>query len=241
MKDEYSLRMVRRQMCLIGSSMIDELRMAELLCTRLCHDLTGPIGAVNNGAEFLSEDGASMQAQAIELITSSAFSAVTRLQFYRMAYGKVKDQGEANLSEKQKIANDYFTGTKITLDWPDSHTDAAGVSISIKMSRLIFNLLIVASSTLIRGGTIAVRIGQEPGGSKLVTITASGAGLKWEAENEKLLTGDVTVCELTPKNVQTYLTRRFAEEIRATISYRAGSEELMLQVTQPPENIMPLK
>ena len=76
--------------------MIDELRMAELLCTRLCHDLTGPIGAVSNGAEFLSEEGFNMQGQAVELITSSAFSAVTRLQFYRMAYGKVRDHGEAS-------------------------------------------------------------------------------------------------------------------------------------------------
>src|SRR6185295_12252219 len=135
--------------------MIEELRMAELLCTRLCHDLTGPIGAVNNGAEFLSEEGFNMQGQAVELIVSSAFSAVTRLQFYRMAYGKMKDHGEANLAEKQKIASDFFAGSKITLDWPDTSTDAAGVSISIKMSRLIYNMLIIASSTLIRGGNIA--------------------------------------------------------------------------------------
>src|ERR1700722_10587188 len=98
--------------------MIDELRMAELLCTRLCHDLTGPIGAVNNGAEFLSEEGFNLQSQAVELIISSAFSAVTRLQFYRMAYGKVRDHGEANLAEKQKLATDFFTDSKITLDWP---------------------------------------------------------------------------------------------------------------------------
>ena len=48
--------------------MTDQLRMAELLCTRLCHDLTGPIGAVNNGAEFLSEEGFNLQNQAVELI-----------------------------------------------------------------------------------------------------------------------------------------------------------------------------
>src|SRR6185295_14480709 len=109
--------------------MIEELRMAELLCTRLCHDLTGPIGAVNNGAEFLAEEKFNLQGQAVELITTSAFSAVTRLQFYRMAYGKVKEQGEANLGEKQKLSGEFFSDTKITLDWPDSHGDAAGVSI----------------------------------------------------------------------------------------------------------------
>ncbi|MCE2926103.1 MAG: hypothetical protein LW823_00430 [Rickettsiales bacterium] len=213
--------------------MIDELRIAELLCTRLCHDLTGPIGAVNNGAEFLSEEGAAMQSQAVELITTSAFSAVTRLQFYRMAYGNVKDHGEANLSEKQRIATDFFTGSKITLDWPDSHTEAADVSISVKMSRLIFNLLIVASSTLIRGGTIAVRISQDAAGQRIVTVKSSGAGLKWEPEMEHLLAGQVGIEDLDPKNVQVYLTRRFADDIRSQIEYRQGADELELQVVQP--------
>src|SRR5437870_3911345 len=87
--------------------MSDGLKLAELLCTRLCHDLTGPIGAVNNGAEFLSEEGFNLQSQAVELITSSAFSAVSRLQFYRMAYGRVKDSGEASLTDSQKLATDF--------------------------------------------------------------------------------------------------------------------------------------
>ena len=213
--------------------MIDELRMAELLCTRLCHDLTGPIGAVHNGAEFLSEEGFNLQGQAVELIISSAFSAVTRLQFYRMSYGKVKDQGEANLAEKQKIAADFFVGSKITLDWPDSHTDAAGISISIKMSRLIFNLLIIASSTLIRGGVIAVRITQDADGSKRLTVKANGAGLKWEPQYDSVLDGHVPIPELDPKNVQVYLTRRFADDIRATIERTLGNDELILSVVQP--------
>src|SRR5476649_361754 len=102
--------------------MIDELRMAELLCTRLCHDLTGPIGAVNNGAEFLSEEGFNLQGQAVELITSSAASAVARLQFYRFAYGRVKDQGEASLADSQRLGSDFFTGGKVALDWPDQYT-----------------------------------------------------------------------------------------------------------------------
>ena len=61
--------------------MVDETRLAEMLCTRLCHDLTGPIGAVNNGAEFLSEEGFDMQNEAMQLILTSAHEAVNRLQF----------------------------------------------------------------------------------------------------------------------------------------------------------------
>jgi histidine phosphotransferase ChpT len=207
--------------------------MAELLCTRLCHDLTGPIGAVNNGAEFLSEEGFNLQNQAVELIVSSAFSAVTRLQFYRMAYGQMRDHGEANLTDKQKLAADYFMNSKVTLDWPDSHTDAAEVSVSLKMSRLIFNLLILASGSLIRGGTISVRITKNEAQQKMLTVSAQGTGLKWDEEIAAMFTGDISPESLNPKNVQAYLTRCFYEELGATFTAHVADERLRLQVEQP--------
>lgn len=212
--------------------MIEDLRIAELLCARLCHDLTGPIGAVNNGAEFLSEEGFNMQNQAVELIVSSAFSAVTRLQFYRLAYGAVKEGGEADLSDKQKLALDFFAGSKITLDWPDSHTEASGVSVSLKMVRLLYNVLIVASSSLVRGGTIAVRLGQDDGeaGGKWFTVVAQGAGLKWDAQIGKMLSGNFVPADLDPKNVQFGLTKRFADDLGAELSYSATDEELSMRI-----------
>ncbi len=214
-------------------SMSKELLMAELLCTRLCHDLTGPIGAVNNGAEFLSEEGFNMQSQAVELITSSAFSAVTRLQFYRMAYGKMRDHGEASLADKAKLASEFFADSKVTLDWPDSHTDAAGISISLKMSRLIYNLLIIASSTLVRGGTISVRIEQPDANHKRLIIGAEGVSLKWDAEMDKIFKGDFNVQELNPKNVQAYFTKCLTDELQAEFVYNISEASMSMQVTQP--------
>src|ERR1700722_13384126 len=163
--------------------MIDELRMAELLCTRLCHDLTGPIGAVNNGAEFLSEEGFNLQSQAVELITTSAFSAGGALQFYRAAYGRVKDHGEASLSEGQRLASDFFTGTKVTLDWPGQYTDASGVSISQRMFRLLLNFIIIAANALLKGGTVSIRIEQTAAG-KLIEVKAMGDAVKCDKEIE---------------------------------------------------------
>lgn len=214
--------------------MNNNLQMAELLCTRLCHDLTGPIGAVNNGAEFLKEEGFDLQSQAVELIVSSAFSAVSRLQFYRMAYGLVKNHGEANLAEKKKVAADFFTGSKITLDWPETHTDASGVSISLKMSRVIYNLLIIASGALIRGGEISVRLAKDDLSRKIITVGARGVNLKWDSEVEKILANESFDGELTAKNVQLYLTKQYADDLSAVIEWKVGADELVLQVTQPP-------
>ncbi len=214
--------------------MIEELRMAELLCTRLCHDLTGPIGAVNNGAEFLTEEGFSLQNQAVELIVTSAFSAVARLQFYRLAYGRVKDSGEAPLADKQKMAEDYFAGTKIELDWPDDHTDATRISVSMKMVRLIYNLLILTSASLLRGGTIAVRLEEESDGGKRIRVEAKGAAVKWDPEADKILRSKGTdVSAMTPKNVQFYLTKRLADELNVTLSIDAQHESLGFTAVQP--------
>ena len=219
--------------------MTENLQMAELLCTRLCHDLTGPIGAVNNGAEFLSEEGFSLQNQAVDLIVSSAFSAVTRLQFYRMAYGNVKNHGEANLAEKQKIAADFFVDSKITLDWPEAHTDAAGVSVSLKMARLIYNLLIIASGALVRGGEISVRITTDAESRKIITVSAKapakegGTNIKWHADVEKILLDPSSDSGLAARNVQLHLTRCYVEDLHATIEIESSADELVLRVTQP--------
>jgi histidine phosphotransferase ChpT len=64
-----------------------ELRVLELLCSRLCHDLISPVMAVNNGIELLADDEGDMGADIRDLLTLSAGSAAARLQFYRIAYG----------------------------------------------------------------------------------------------------------------------------------------------------------
>jgi hypothetical protein len=156
-----------------------------------------------------------------------------------MAYGNVKNHGEANLAEKQKIAMDFFVGSKITLDWPELYTDASGVSISLKMARLIYNMLIIASSALIRGGVISVRISADAEARKIIEVFAKaphkdgGSNLKWDVEIEKILLAETSSNELNSKNVQLHLTRYYADDLRATIEIKTNADELVLLVTQP--------
>ncbi len=208
-----------------------EIRMAEHLCTRLCHDLTGPIGAVNNGAEFLADQGFDMQPEAIELIATSAREAVNRLQFYRQAYGKLNEHGEASLQEKKQITAAYFTGTKIVLDWPDDHTDAAGVPVSQKMARLILNMVIVASRTLIRGGMVSVRLAPDEGGKRVVTVVGVGDSVKDDTDVSRILLGD-RVIQLSPKTVQGYLTRGLADEMNVELTVKLEDGSYTLTATR---------
>ena len=209
-----------------------ELKMAEMLCTRLCHDLTGPIGAVNNGAEFISEDGFGMQGEAVELIVSSAFSAVSRLQFYRFAYGRVKGQGEASLDDKKQLVEDFFRGTNVKLDWPDQHGDAANISVSSRMVRLLFNMLIIVSAGLLKGGNISVRFNENEDNVKSVTVLATGEAVKWDEAFTPILAGQVSEDEMDPKTVQLFLTTRIAGEIGARLIITHDGNNIEMQATQ---------
>lgn len=211
--------------------MIPETKLAEMLCTRLCHDLTGPIGAVNNGAEFLEDEGFDMENEAVQLILSSAHEAVSRLQFYRQAYGRVNDSGEACLADKKKLVTDFFRSSKVKLDWPDSHTDASGISISQKTGRLILNLLVIAGGSLIRGGTVSVRLSATDD-FKQVHITAAGDTIRMDPDMRTILKGDGVESMLSPKSAQPFLTVKLANEVGASMAIEVENNTLSLTVTQ---------
>lgn len=208
-----------------------EMRLAELLCTRLCHDLTGPIGALANGAEFLSEEGFEMQGQAVELIASSASQAVARLQFYRRAYGRINDSGEASLAELKKLVEDFLQGSKVVLDWPDAHTEAAGVPVSYKMGRLLINLILISTGALLRGGTILVRLAKSES-EKIITISSTGSIVKWDKDIEHVLSEQVDVASLTPRTVQAELTRALVQELSASLKWQVQEAGLEFTVKQ---------
>ena len=209
-----------------------DTKLAEMIATRLCHDLTGPIGAVNNGAEFLDEEGFDMQNEAVQLILSSAHEAVNRLQFYRQAYGKVGDMGESSLSDKKKITTDFFSGTKVKLDWPDAHTDAANMGVSQKMGRLLLNLLLIAGSSALRGGMLSVRTGKTDG-TKFFDISITGETIKLDADTAAILSRKSDAVVLTPKTSQPFLAMQLAEEAHASIDFSVDTTTFAIRLTQP--------
>lgn len=217
-----------------------KLRMAEMLCTRLCHDLTGPISAVSNGAEFISEDSFNMQGEAVDLIVSSAFSAVSRLQFYRFAYGRVKGQGEASLDDKKQLVEDFFRGTNVKLDWPDQYGDAAALSISWRMARMLFNLLVIVSGGLLKGGQISVRLQESDDHARQLTVTATGESIKWEPDHQEILQGRGNEENMDPKTVQMFLTAQLAEELGVNLNIESDSGKIEICAVQKnPEFLVP--
>src|ERR1051326_9479770 len=63
---------------------LESLDLAELLCSRVCHDLISPAGAIVNGLEVLDEaKDEETKSFALSLIRKSARTATARLQLDR--------------------------------------------------------------------------------------------------------------------------------------------------------------
>jgi len=147
----------------------------------------------------------------------------------------VKDAGEASLSDKRQMVEDFFKGSKIVIDWPDQHTDAADVPVSSRIVRMLFNLLIITSGALLKGGTLAIRVTEEAGG-KCLSVSANGEAVKWDGENESILLGRGNFDDMTPKTVQVYMTAKLAEELHVKFDIAASASGVTIKAVQPPSH-----
>lgn len=205
--------------------MTQDTNFIEMLCTRFCHDIIGPMGAVSNGAEFLREEMPNLQSQALDLIETSGKEAVARVQFYRQAYGLGNKGGSASLTEAKELSANFFTGSKIALIWEDKYTDMAPVNITEAEKKLILNLIIIISGTLIRGGKLSFAIDD----SKF-ELKAEGKGAQLDAGIESVLSGSTS--ELSPKLVQAIYTQKLLEQANAKIAITKATDAITFTVTK---------
>jgi histidine phosphotransferase ChpT len=176
-----------------------DLRVLELLTSRLCHDLAGPIAAIGNGAELLDDDDPDFVRQAATLIGDSAGTASKRLQLFRYVYGF--SAGAVAGPPPHVLAVEYFAGGSIACDYPDSVRE-----LDPAWQRLGCGLLIVAGESMPRGGrlTLAPAAGA-------IAVAAIGEGAGPSAEITDALTLKAPVEALTSRTVGAYFTGLLAQ------------------------------
>src|SRR6516164_9295731 len=134
---------------------LTSLDLAALLCSRVCHDVISPVGAIINGLEVLDgEQDEEMRAVAMELIKKSAISASAKLQFCRLAFGAAGSYGASiDTGDAEKVARDVFANDRTVLHWVGRRRLA-----SRNFVKLLLNLCLIASGAVPRGGVITVEI-----------------------------------------------------------------------------------
>jgi len=182
-------------------------RILELLSARICHELAGPVSAIVNGVELMSEDDSAFAADALRLVGTSARSASRRLQFYRFAYGTLPGEGTP-VSTGRDLTLKFFEGGNVLCDWPD-----AEATRSFAWQRLAGGLLVLAAEALPRGGTVSLR-----GRGNGISIDADGDTVRLLPEAQAALQPDLATENLTPRGVHAYMCRHFATALNLKIA-----------------------
>ena len=131
----------------------DALELAALLCSRVCHDLISPVGAIVNGLEVLDDNPKPEDRDfALDLIRKSAKTASARLQFCRLAFGAAGSAGaQIDLGDAQTMAKGHIEDGKITLGW-----NLPRLLLPKNRVKLLLNMLVIAQQTIPRGGVLTV-------------------------------------------------------------------------------------
>jgi histidine phosphotransferase ChpT len=204
----------------VTSSVVDT-RVSALLCARLCHELIGPITAINNGTELLADEDLDFADDAVELIGVGARQAADRLQFYRFAYGF---SGDAAIgTQPRDLAARLFGGSRITCEYSES-----AAVLPLEWQRLACNLLLVAADALPRGGRLVLA-------TAILEIEAIGEATSLPPETLAALTLVASVDGLTSRTVQAYFAGVLARSLGCRLVGTAESRRVRLAAVRSPD------
>lgn len=201
-----------------------DTRLAEMLASRLCHDLAGPLAAVGNGMELLTDPDFGPDPEAIALVESSAAQATASLRFLRSAFG-VAGEREGQAAYLREVAGAWLETRRISLEW-----GLGEVALRPETGRLLLNLLCLAAEVLPRGGTVRVEGETAPAAGRF-TVRVVGEDLHLRPELQEGLEAS-EAGSLGPRAAQAHFLRCLADSLDCSLdlSLEAGSG-LFLELT----------
>ena len=204
------------------------LRLAELLASRLCHDLITPIGALNTGLELFQETSSTHSTDSEEilnLILHSSQTASARVSFFRIAFGSSGKY--CSLGEARKLMKSYFDKSKVDFQWNDPFQEDLALE---RWGQLILNMALWVSECAPRGGHINI---SSPTNQNLhLSFKLKAESIIFHKGTLEALEGKAVLEDLTPRTITCYLIHSLTEEINAQIvlEHTVPSSEFLLKV-----------
>ncbi|CUX30309.1 histidine phosphotransferase [Rhizobium oryzihabitans] len=194
--------------------------LASLLCSRVCHDVISPVGAINNGLELLDEGGT--DDDALDLIRTSALNASVRLKFARLAFGASGSAGASiDTGEAEKAAKDFAAAEKkAEVSWNGPRAIVAKNRV-----KLLLNLFLVAYGAIPRGGNVDVLL-ESPDGDAKFEITVKGRMMRVPAKFAEIYEGRLEEA-VDAHSVQPYYTLLLAEEANMAVEYKVLEDRIV--------------
>jgi histidine phosphotransferase ChpT len=203
--------------------MLVDHRVAQLLCSRLCHDLAGPAGAVTTGLELV-EEGADEGGEAMDLVARSSKQVIARLNFFRIAFGTVGATSALTLGELRDLADGHLAGSLVKLDWPDDEGPAPSHRVGPPGAMLILSLVLLGVETLPRGGSLQLRFA-DLGADVGLAMSARGRGAALKPEQRDALMLEADVDALTARSVPAYCVGSITRDLGIAIEVGDGEAD----------------
>src|SRR3954451_8854114 len=201
----------------------DMLELAALLCSRVCHDLISPVGAIVNGLEVLDDNPKPEDREfALDLIRKSAKTASARLQFCRLAFGAAGSAGaQIDLGDAQNMARGHLEDGKTRVVW-----NLPRVLMPKNRVKLLLNMMVIAQQTIPRGGVLTVdSIGEGEASGFRVMATGLNARMP-QSIADMLASGPAGAVDAHA--VQPYYTRLLAQACGLRVALAAEGDAMLV-------------
>jgi histidine phosphotransferase ChpT len=202
---------------------ISPAEFASLMCSRLCHDLLSPVGALNNGLELLADEtDPDMRARCLELLTDSARASANKLKFFRLAFGAAGGFGDSIDTREARAALEGLFGDhhKVKLGWM-----VEAPSLPKPAVKVLLNLALIAGDALVRGGQLDVGAEVTANGID-IAVRGDGPRIVLDAELRGALLGDAAM--MTPRAAAACLARELVEQGGGTLQVSPSDSPVLL-------------
>ena len=203
---------------------LDDLQLVALVASKICHDIIGPVGAIYNGIEILSEeDSGDSHAYALDVIRSVAQQTSARLQFARLAYGASgTPDSVVDLDDVRRALEGLFADSKHTLHW-----SLGGGAIGRLRSKVLLNVIACAATSLPRGGLLRIdRVERDP--NKGFIVRCQGQNIRRPPHLESYIENYGAAAQPDAMSIQAYYTWRLASASAMTLQIAEVDGDILI-------------
>ena len=208
----------------------DPLLLASQLCSRLCHDMLSPVGALSNGLELLADEkDPQMRQRCFELLEQSARTSAAKLKFFRLAYGAAGGFGEqVSVDEPKAVIETLAADAKrIDLNW-----QIGAPTLSKTAAKVMLNLAHIGLDSLVRGGTLDIGVEAREDETEIV-VRAAGSKIAFDDQIGEALGGKLDPATLTGRTAPAHILSMIADRAGGIIQTHADEGTLVLGTTLP--------
>jgi len=212
----------------------DELELAQLMCSRICHDLVGPVGAVNTAVELMAEEGGSgLGSDAMAVLERSVRDAGVRLTFFRRAFGMGGGaESTMPVEEIRELTSAMVPAGKITFRI-DVHAENGEppADLPAYVAKLALIMVMVGAEAMPRGGNLSLHVAAMADGIGLA-VQGEGPGAAIRDTISGALSSGSDI-EVNARNVHAHLGLLLAGKLGTTLELSSDTDTIAIACLIP--------